>query len=210
MNKPLLIGLVLSCAIHGAALYSKGVYTHAAPRFDAGRTVVQLTLMPSISSQAAAPTPPAELEPAEIAESIPAPEAVVIPLPLPAPIHKEIPTAQPTATTERQSVDSAEQDASLIEDKGVITDATATTSIQPVYPRVSRLRGEEGVVSLSIQVLPSGKPGRIDVLQSSGYRRLDEAACKAARRASFSPAQQFGRDIDSTTELSFTFRLTHD
>ncbi len=210
MNKTLLIGLVLSIAINGAALYSSGVYTPAEPRFDAGRTVVQLTLMPSISSQAAAPPPDVSADPAEAAEPVTAAVPAALSLPLPVPVQNEIPTAQPAVTAESQSIDSAEQDASLTEDKGVITEASSTTSIQPGYPRVSRVRGEEGVVTLSVQVLPSGKTGRIDVLQSSGYRRLDEAAYKAAHRASFTPARQFGRDIESTKELSITFRLTHD
>ena len=40
--------------------------------------------------------------------------------------------------------------------------------------------------------------------------RLDEAALKAAQNTQFTPAKQLGRNIDSTTELSFTFRLTDD
>ena len=111
---------------------------------------------------------------------------------------------------DEKSIDSAEQDASLIEDKGVISEAHASSTIQPAYPRISRLRGEEGVVTLSIEVLASGMAGRVEVIQSSGHRRLDESACKAAGKTSFSPAIQFGRNIDSTTELSFIFRLTDD
>jgi protein TonB len=185
---------VLSIAIHGAALYSKNIYTPPEPRFDSGRTVLQLTLLPSIASRATSP------EPATEPESLPVPD--------PQPVATPQPEPQPTA--EEKTADSAEQDASLVKDKGVISDARASSSIQPAYPRISRLRGEEGVVTLSIHVLASGKAERVDVIQSSGFRRLDEAACKAARKASFSPARQFGRTIDSTTELSFTFRLTDD
>lgn len=191
---PLLAGIVLSIAIHVAALYSKNIYTLPEPRFESGRTVLQLTLLPSIASRAASP------------ESATAPE----PLPIPDPQPVATPQSEPQPTTEEKSVDSADQDASLVEDKGVISDAFASSSIQPAYPRISRLRGEEGVVTLSIHVLASGKAERVEVIQSSGHRRLDEAACKAARKASFSPAMQFGRNMDSTTELSFTFRLTDD
>lgn len=185
---------MLSIAIHGAALYSKNIYTHPESRMESGRTVLQLTLNPSIASQAAVPAP------ATVPE--------FLPTPVPQPAGVPQPEAQSMAV--EKSIDSAEQDASLIEDKGVISEAHASSTIQPVYPRISRLRGEEGVVTLSIEVLGSGMAGNVEVIQSSGHRRLDESACKAARKASYSPARQFGRNIDSTTELSFTFRLTDD
>jgi len=194
INVPLLAGSVLSIAIHVAALYSKSIYTPPEPQLASGRTVLQLTLLPSIANRAASP------------ESATVPE----PLPIPAPQPVVIPPSEPQPTAAEKSVDSTDRDASLVEDKGVISDARASSSIQPAYPRISRLRGEEGVVTLSIHVLASGKAERVDVIQSSGYRRLDEAACNAARKASFSPARQFGRTIDSTTELSITFRLTDD
>jgi protein TonB len=92
----------------------------------------------------------------------------------------------------------------------VLTEAEASSSIQPVYPRISRRRGEEGIVILSVEVLASGRTGNIGTVRSSGYPRLDKAAVDAARDTSFTPAQQGGRAVDSTTELSFTFRLTDD
>ena len=194
INIPLLVGSVLSIAIHVAALYSKNIYTPPEPRFESGRTVLQLTLLPSIASRATSPEPATE------------PES--LPVPAPQPVAVPQPELQPTA--EEKSVDSTEQDASLIKEQCVISDSFASSSIQPAYPRITRLRGEEGAVTLSIHVLASGKAERVDVIHSSGHRRLDEAARKAARKASFSPAMQFGHTIDSTTELSFTFRLTDD
>lgn len=206
VNVGLLIGGVLSVAIHGAALYSRSIYTPPTPRMESGRTVLQLTLTPSIASEAVAPAP-------EI-------ESTLLPVPTPLPVPEprasqepqsiEIPEPETQPVAEESVVHSVEQDASLIEEKGVISEAHASSTIHPVYPRISRKRGEEGVVKLSIQVLASGRAGNVKVIQSSGHRRLDEAACKAARNADFSPARQFGRDVDSTLELPFTFRLTDD
>lgn len=191
MNVPLLAGSVMSIALHVAALYSKSIYTPPEPRMESGRTVLRLTLTPSIASRAAAPEP------------------VAVPTPLPAPVPQSLSESR-AEPAETQSFDSSEQDASPIEDKGVISEAFSTASIQPGYPRISRLRGEEGVVTLSIEVLASGRAGRVEIIQSSGYRRLDESASKAARRASFAPARQFGRNVDSTIELPIVFRLTDD
>ena len=92
----------------------------------------------------------------------------------------------------------------------MIAEAQPFKAVKPTYPRISRRRGEEGTVTLFIEVLQTGRAGNISILQSSSHRRLDEAAVKAAQQTTFSPAKQFGRNIDSTTELSFTFTLTDD
>ncbi|MEA2068486.1 MAG: energy transducer TonB [Verrucomicrobiota bacterium] len=200
INLPLLVGAILSVAIHVMALYGKGPYTPAAPLVKTGKTVVHLTLIPTAASQA---KPFESMEPMpekSIPEPVPTPEPVIAPAPEPEP--------QPVAETAK--ADSQEQDASLIEEKGVVSEAQATSPITPAYPRISRHRGEKGTVSLSVQILASGKAGQIEVLQSSGHKRLDEAARRAVRETPFTPATQFGRNIDSETELSFTFRLTDD
>ncbi len=203
-NPPLLIGLVLSLALHVAALRGKGLpdSAPAKPIAQQGRTVVQLTLLPSIASKGStgdidvAPTPPEEqtIQPALPAEPIPKP-----------------PPEQPQQPPKPQlPPPSPEQDASLIQEKGVTSEAQTTKSISPTYPRLSRHRSEEGSVVLSVEVLADGRTGKISITQPSGYRRLDEAALKAARKTTFTPAKQLGQAIGSTTELSFTFRLTDD
>jgi protein TonB len=152
---------------------------------------MKLTLTPSVSSRAGAPEP-AAIEPE------------------PAPAAQPVAPSRPAAVLEMQAMDAAEHDASLIEEKGVVTEASAASLNRPGYPRISRLRGEEGLVTLSIEVLASGRAGKVDVVQSSGHRRLDEAARKAALGSTYTPAQQLGHTVDSVIELSFTFRLTDD
>ncbi len=50
------------------------------------------------------------------------------------------------------------------------------------YPTESRAAGEQGLVMLSIQVGPGGRPTSVTVAQSSGYPRLDLAAVEGAWR----------------------------
>jgi len=207
VNIPLLGGLILSIALHGAALYSKGIYTPPEPLIDQGRTVVQLTLIPSILSNGNPSTGDIDVAPAPI--PAPAPQTSSLPVPSPLPEQPKAQSPEPKKPTP-PSTSSPDQDASLIEEKGVTTEAQPIEGISATYPRRSQRRGEEGTVTLSIDVSTSGKARNISVIQSSGYRRLDEAALKAAQKTRFTPAKQFGRDIDSTTELSFTFRLTDD
>lgn len=193
-NVPLLIGIVLSLALHGAALYSKDIYTPPIPTMAQGRTAVHLTLVPSIASQAAIPESPPELPMEQPDEA-------------PAPVEKTVP---PEAVAEFEAVDSIEQDATVQEDKGVSAEASLAGPLHPPYPRISKLRGETGTVRLAVHVLADGSVANVEILQSSGYRRLDEAAQKAVRKTTFIPAMRFGRNIDSETERTITFRLTND
>lgn len=88
-----------------------------------------------------------------------------------------------------------------------IVGARPTTSIFPVYPETSRLRGEEGTVELSFVVLASGKTANISLARSSGFHPLDEAAIQAVRRARFTPATHNGAPIQSKMLQPFEFRL---
>ncbi|RKX46352.1 MAG: hypothetical protein DRP64_03320 [Verrucomicrobia bacterium] len=135
----------------------------------------------------------------------PVPQVARLPDPVPPPEQPQVSSFKPQA-----SIPSPDQNASLIEEKGVTAEAQTSKAVHPTYPRISQRRGEEGTVTLAITVLANGKAENVSVIQSSGHRRLDEAALKAARKTTFTPATQFGRKIDSTTELSFTFRLTDD
>ena len=219
VNLPLIGGIILSIVAHAAALYGHGIYAPPKPKLDRGRTVVQLTLIPSVSSQAAPPEPvsePIEQQPPEpIMEPAPeiitpaprpAPEPVVEPPrnPEPAPEPEREPVVEPTPERE----ESIEQIGSIIEDKGVITEAQPAKNIMATYPRISQRRGEEGTVTLSIQILANGKPGHISITQSSGFKRLDQAAIKAAQSADYQPAEQFGRPVESTLVQPITFTLT--
>lgn len=57
----------------------------------------------------------------------------------------------------------------------------------PVYPLASRRARESGVVVLRVLVDTDGRPKLVEVARSSGYRRLDDAALQAMRKARFKP-----------------------
>ncbi|HSR88539.1 MAG TPA: TonB family protein [Pontiella sp.] len=194
-RQPIIIGLLLSIAIHVAMLSSRSLYTPPVPRMATGRTVVQLTLLPSRSSPAHASEPVKTAAPAT-PTSRPAPQTA------PSPLEK--------AVLETAAAEATNQDATLEQEKGVIRDAVAASAFHPTYPRISKRRGEEGTVILTIQVRADGSVGQVDLLQSSGFRRLDEAAVKGALQTTFTPAERLGRPVESVTRLSYTFRLTND
>lgn len=211
VNIPLLIGIGLSVALHGVILYSKGIYTPPVPMLEQGQTVVHLTLAPSIIRQAAAPEAPPE-KPREKPPEKPIEEQKEEPVPVPIPI--EIPIEQPqkpeieAEIIAKKPIEATpEQDASLTEEKGVVAEAQPVKTVKPTYPRISRRRGEEGTVTLLIEVLKNGRAGKISVIESSGHPRLDKSALQAIRKTQFVPATQFGKRIDSIITLSYTFHL---
>ncbi len=94
-----------------------------------------------------------------------------------------------------------------IREQGVKVAASAVGLSKPDYPRFSRIHGEEGTVVLSIKVLADGRTGKIEIVTSSGFRRLDEAALKAVARARFIAARIGGRSVESTKRIAFRFDL---
>jgi protein TonB len=78
----------------------------------------------------------------------------------------------------------------------------------PEYPRVARLRGWEGEVTLCAHVGDDGSPREIRVQVSSGYEVLDEAAVSAVKGWQFAPARRHGQAVVSTVSLTVRFVLS--
>lgn len=79
---------------------------------------------------------------------------------------------------------------------------------RPRYPRKARRLGWEGTVLLTVEVLPNGTSGKIEIKKSSGYVDLDRAAVAAIRRWRFEPAQAGGSAVSATVEIPVIFTLS--
>ena len=77
----------------------------------------------------------------------------------------------------------------------------------PEYPEESRIAREQGVVILRVQVTAEGEPARIDILQSSGFFRLDQAARQAVRHWKFHPELTAGIPVSSAADVPVRFKL---
>ena len=98
-----------------------------------------------------------------------------------------------------------ERDADTLE-KGVKTLSFSGTELRPRYPLSSRLRGEEGLVTVKAEINADGRAGKTKVTASSGYPALDRAAVDALSKARFVMHGGFntgGREV----VLSFHFKL---
>jgi len=62
----------------------------------------------------------------------------------------------------------------------------------PEYPPMSVRRGEQGQVLLKVLIGADGLPQKVELLNSSGFERLDKAALEAAMRWRYVPGKRGG------------------
>ncbi len=86
-------------------------------------------------------------------------------------------------------------------------DAAYLDNPRPPYPPVARRMGEEGKTVLRVFVSAEGLPERIELSQSAGSPRLDEAALAAVRRWRFVPARQGERAVAAWVFVPLVFKL---
>lgn len=77
----------------------------------------------------------------------------------------------------------------------------------PVYPKWSRRQGESGRVLVKVYVDEGGVPRSVQVTESSGHPRLDEAARVAVQAARFKPYAENGRPTAGWAFVPLTFDL---
>ncbi len=77
----------------------------------------------------------------------------------------------------------------------------------PTYPRPSRQLGEYGDVVLKLEVNKNGHIETTQVINSSGYKRLDEAAIEAIKTWRCNPPHQNGQPVRAIALQPFSFVL---
>lgn len=86
-------------------------------------------------------------------------------------------------------------------------DADYLQNPKPSYPPMSRRLGEEGKVVLRVRVSAQGASLSVEIKQSSGFSRLDEAARAAVEKWRFVPARQGGEAVESSVLVPLHFSL---
>ena len=79
----------------------------------------------------------------------------------------------------------------------------------PQYPQQMRRRGIEGRTELKILINQVGIVQEIEVKESSGYKKLDQAAQAAVKQWQFDPAQQEKSEISSWIIVPIKFELNN-
>jgi protein TonB len=81
---------------------------------------------------------------------------------------------------------------------------------RPAYPPRSIELGEEGTVTLEVQVGADGTVRAVKLQRSSGYPRLDQAALRAVRRWQFAPSRRGDTPVDGIAIVPMPFTLKQD
>ena len=77
----------------------------------------------------------------------------------------------------------------------------------PDYPASSRRFSEQGIVLLRVLVSLSGQAESVQIENSSGYSRLDQAAIKAVKMWSFIPAKRNNQPLSAYVLVPVKFSL---
>ncbi|MBV8638230.1 MAG: TonB family protein [Candidatus Eremiobacteraeota bacterium] len=80
------------------------------------------------------------------------------------------------------------------------------TAINPRPASIAYAQGAEGTTAFEVSVDERGNPVKCTITKSSGYLSLDDAVCKAAMKAHYSPRTVNGRATTGIYRDAFTFR----
>lgn len=210
-----LLGIV--AAAHGAVL--QGLTFPAAQRFVPPQTLQVALLAPPV----AVPAPPAPAQPVEIRpaprRAAPAPAPMPVPAPaaaseIPAPetapapaVVVPAPAVVAPAPAVVASVAAAAPPAAVAAVLPPRFDAAYLNNPKPSYPPLARRMGEEGKTTLRVLVSAEGLPERLELAESAGSPRLDDAALNAVRHWRFVPARQGEVAVAAWVRVPIAFRL---
>jgi protein TonB len=153
----------------------------------------------AIRRQAAPPPPAAPVmtaapeAPSSVAFQVAPQPAVPAPAPVVAPATAAL--VSPAAAPAPMPVTAARFDADYLRNP------------PPAYPAMSRRLREEGRVLLLVRVSPQGHAESVQVRQTSGFERLDEAGLAAVRQWRFVPARRGDEPVAATVLVPLVFKL---
>lgn len=112
--------------------------------------------------------------------------------------------AAPVAPTPVQPQSSALTQMAATQDN-VVQDARYLKKSPPPYPKRAYDLGQQGQVVLHALVDASGKPKNLKLVDSSGYKLLDQAALVAVKAWEFEPVRQNGSAISAWVRVPVEF-----
>lgn len=142
---------------------------------------------PDVQVQTDAPPPPVITTQTTVVQTVP---PVVAPQGPPAPVAPPAPPAPKGPTQPAKA------------------NARTLAVSQDDYPGASLRAEEEGVTSVEVVVGVNGRVTNCQVINSSGFPRLDEQTCKMAeRRWRFDPALKDGEKVDSRVRQNVRWQI---
>lgn len=217
MNRRLGVALAVSLGLHllvaglfvgWPALFERPLQPAPDPDQEATVEVLMGGGAEQTGSAAPASPPPAPEQQTAQPRPEPPPEDQAAPVP---------PTPKPPAAPAPDHAPPAWETSTLLGDGSVGASEIVGDRLKPAlgehgnappgYPPTSVQLGEQGVVVVRMRISPDGLVTEVEVVQSSGYARLDDAARAALARWHFTPAVQNGEAVESVQDLPIRFRL---
>lgn len=219
--------LALAVLLHGglllAVLYGLNPALQPTPR-EVTISLLPLHQGPAAPAQSAPAAIPQKKLPSLPTPSLPLPQPVqhqsVEPAPQPAPAVREAPAAAATAAAspvapavqETRTAAPVPAPSPAVQTPAERTPVTVSgveylVPPKPDYPLGAKRAGEQGKVTLRLLIDDKGHAERVEVQQSSGYPRLDEAARAAVLRAAFKPHLEDGRAVPVYVIVPISFNL---
>lgn len=132
-----------------------------------------------------APIATAMPKPVAVADPTPAPNAptgvvAAAPAPTPSPPIQSPVVAAPTPAPAEPKIELPSSDADYLQNP------------DPIYPAQSRRLGEQGKVVVRVLIGTDGLAQKVEIRQSSGFERLDEAALKSVKNWRYVPGKRAG------------------
>ncbi len=213
-SKKRLVGVVIAVVLHVLLIYgfTSGLATDLVQK-------VQKTVNVSVIPEAPPPPPPPP--PEEIQDTAPAkPQQRAAPK---AYVPKaEVQTKQQSNDTITALTTEATEATPAVDTPApIVADAAPVKKAEPVktkarllagcrvpkYPARSEEKGEEGVVIYSFLVGVDGRVTSAQLVKSSGFDRLDNAAKEAFMQCKFSPGTVDGAAVASWVKQPFTWKI---
>jgi len=204
-NLPVILAIVL---IHAMLIYALiQVRQHVIEAREAKLTVVNLTPPPPPPAADTPPPPPSKPEivaPPPLVQMPVPPVQLVATTPDPVPVPSPMPVMSspgPSASVAPPAPPSIVQGGDL--------GAQMVAGKPPRYPIESRRKREQGTVVLSLTLGVDGSVESIVIAQSSGSKRLDDAARDAVRGWRWKPIIRNGQParVKGVVEIPFVLRI---
>ncbi|HEY2464693.1 MAG TPA: energy transducer TonB [Steroidobacteraceae bacterium] len=128
------------------------------------------------------------------------------PPPAPKLASEQTAASDPSAASNSVGVTSTASGTAL-EGEGAAQGIAVYHRVQPIYPRASEQAREEGDVVVGVLIDELGHVGNVEVVQSSGFRRLDQSVVDALRQWTFAPPGNGSQPERARTKVAWSFHL---
>lgn len=197
-------GLVLVLALHAIALYGLWSY-RLIPTPDEVVTLFVETLTEPPKPAEPKPERIEKPKPIEKPRPVEQPQQIVSQAPVVSPAEPVTPPPKPAPVAEAPPAPPPKPAGPV--NLGAELSVVCPERTPPKYPSISRRRGEEGVVTLRVELDEQGQVTRAAVATGSGFPHLDEAALSAVKTWRCAPPRRDGQPVRAIAMQPFKFAL---